>query len=219
MPRTCGFCKRPNARHPNARYCSRQCKQRAYSARKLEVRRQARQGGLFQFCEHCGNTVESNLNGRARFCSKECRTRWHNDQRSAARAAARPARSCERCSSPIPAERRIGAKYCTDGCKKLARDARWRVRASGYNRQYLYGVTPEQWQAKWDDQDGRCAICRVELVPGAKTTHAEHDHVTGAFCGITCDRCNLGLGHFRHDPVLLRAAADYAERTRLCAVT
>jgi hypothetical protein len=29
--------------------------------------------------------------------------------------------------------------------------------------------------------------------------------------GLVCRPCNTGMGHFKHDPVRLRAAADHIE--------
>jgi len=56
------------------------------------------------------------------------------------------------------------------------------------------------------DQGGSCAICRT-----APAVHVDHDHETGAVRALLCFNCNGGLGQFRDDPVVLRAAADYVE--------
>lgn len=79
-------------------------------------------------------------------------------------------------------------------------------------RRYLYGITPEQWQAQLEAQDYRCAICRREDWGGKHgVPHADHCHETDRFRGILCDWCNRGIGQFSDDPALLRAAADYLE--------
>lgn len=71
-----------------------------------------------------------------------------------------------------------------------------------------YGLTPEQYQAMWDEQAGDCAICG-ESMEGETRCHIDHNHTTGLARGLLCARCNPGLGHFRDDPDLLLAAAAY----------
>jgi hypothetical protein len=58
-------------------------------------------------------------------------------------------------------------------------------------------------------QRGLCAICRA-----APAVHVDHDHATDAVRELLCFNCNGGLGQFRDDPAVLRAAADYVERHR-----
>ena len=72
-----------------------------------------------------------------------------------------------------------------------------------------YGLTPEMWSDLIESQDGLCAICWD--VPAV---HIDHDHKTGLVRGVLCQTCNIGLGHLRDDPRLLRSAADYiSDRT------
>ena len=60
-----------------------------------------------------------------------------------------------------------------------------------------------------EEQAGLCAICRR-----APAAHVDHDHLTGAVRALLCFNCNGGLGQFKDDPAVLRAAAEYVERHR-----
>jgi len=90
-----------------------------------------------------------------------------------------------------------------------------------YNRKKQlarYGITPDEYERKWEEQDGKCKICGQVAEPGgvraASKLHADHDHATGKNRDLLCLRCNNGLGYFKDDPVLLRAAVAYIERHR-----
>jgi len=63
-------------------------------------------------------------------------------------------------------------------------------------------------------QDGRCGICRAELVG----PHVDHLHGTKIVRGILCQSCNLMLGHARDDMDILFAAIGYLRATRLRVV-
>jgi len=49
-----------------------------------------------------------------------------------------------------------------------------------------------------------CAICHA-----APAQHVDHDHATGKVRALLCFNCNGGLGQFKDDPAVLRAAAEY----------
>jgi Autographiviridae endonuclease VII len=87
-----------------------------------------------------------------------------------------------------------------------------------------YKITPEQFAAKLAEQEGRCGICHQVLdvtLDGLKgkrrLTRVDHCHKTGAFRGILCHRCNLGVGYFADDLPLLRRAVTYLEGARVGA--
>lgn len=84
----------------------------------------------------------------------------------------------------------------------------------GNRRKHMYGLTKEGFDRLWAEQEGRCAICRDPLADEPYRLHVDHCHETGAVRGLLCGGCNVGLGNYRDDPKLLRAAADYLESRR-----
>lgn len=75
---------------------------------------------------------------------------------------------------------------------------------------YRYGITSEQYAEMLAAQGGRCAICRTESPGGRKKMMSvDHCHSSNKVRGLLCTNCNAGLGHFRDDPDLLRAAVAY----------
>lgn len=78
-----------------------------------------------------------------------------------------------------------------------------------YHLKRRYGITAEDADAMLEAQGGVCAICLV-----ATASHVDHDHATGKVRELLCFNCNGGLGQFKDDPDVLRAAAEYVERHR-----
>jgi len=78
-----------------------------------------------------------------------------------------------------------------------------------YHLKRRYGITAAEADAMLTDQGGLCAICRA-----APAVHVDHDHATDAVRQLLCFNCNGGLGQFKDDPAVLRAAAEYVERHR-----
>ena len=73
-----------------------------------------------------------------------------------------------------------------------------------------YDITPEQWDAMFARQGGRCAICSTAAPGGvANRLHVDHDHDTGEVRGLLCHSCNKGIGHLGDDAERVYAAAIY----------
>lgn len=77
----------------------------------------------------------------------------------------------------------------------------------------LYGLSVEDLERLYLEQDGRCAICResVALRDGPQGMHVDHCHRSGRVRGLLCPRCNHGIAKFSDDPYRLRMAAAYLE--------
>jgi len=73
-----------------------------------------------------------------------------------------------------------------------------------------YGMSPQEYEAKYEEQGGRCSICRVEApAGGGKGLHIDHCHETDKVRGLLCSACNLGLGKFMDSSARLRSALHY----------
>ena len=93
----------------------------------------------------------------------------------------------------------------------------WRQRNRDHYRAYLhayklrqYGLTPEEYEALLEKQDGHCAIC---LAPPEtnKRLAVDHDHETGAVRGLLCFRCNTSIETLTV-PGVLHRAVEYLRR-------
>lgn len=83
-----------------------------------------------------------------------------------------------------------------------------------------YRLSLEAYKAMLAEQDGACAICRVDAPTDIRTSrfHVDHDHSccptsrkTCGKCirGLLCHACNTALGNFQDDPKRLLAAVAY----------
>jgi hypothetical protein len=68
------------------------------------------------------------------------------------------------------------------------------------------------WLEWFDAQGGGCGICGGPKQP-TQALSVDHDHATGFIRGLLCYRCNYVITRERMTPPLLRAAADYLERS------
>jgi len=89
-----------------------------------------------------------------------------------------------------------------------------------YNRRKEYGITREEWNKLFEDQDKKCAICGSDhpKVIG-RDWHTDHDHKTNRVRGILCRSCNQLLGQAEEDIKILESAIKYLNKTNLCQMT
>lgn len=155
--------------------------------------------------------------------------RGHAAGRKFARPASPGNKFCLRCEAekpvedfPLAAERQDGRyPYCLPCKRQLMRDAvaRWKTRhPEEYRRSQRKtnlrkkGMTLEEYEQLAAAQRGRCAICGTE--PNGVVLAVDHCHATGQIRGLLCTPCNMGIGHLRDDPDVLRRAAAYLDHHR-----
>lgn len=73
-----------------------------------------------------------------------------------------------------------------------------------------YGITEAQFRGLFEEQDGRCAICRTQAAMPTDLV-VDHNHANGEVRGLLCYACNSGLGLLKDSPDVLDAAMAYLE--------
>ena len=95
-------------------------------------------------------------------------------------------------------------------------------KVTNYRLKSNYNITLYEYNEIFNNQDGRCLICNIELVhrlDNLKSYPSEsilsgvidHDHETGKIRGILCNKCNMGIGLLKHDTSILLSAVKYLE--------
>lgn len=128
--------------------------------------------------------------------------------------------SCD-CKQMKPLEdfhlrRRRGLEGRMDMCKACnsLRGKAYRAQHPDKKREYMlkyeYGISLERYQGLLQEQDGKCAICRMSTAK----LGVDHDHMTGKVRGLLCFPCNSAIGLLKDDPEVTRAASEYLNRHR-----
>ena len=73
-----------------------------------------------------------------------------------------------------------------------------------------HGISEEEYQAKFEEQSGVCAICLHP--PKKKRLHIDHDHKTNLNRGLLCWKCNLGLGLWNDNRERYLRAVEYLDK-------
>lgn len=89
------------------------------------------------------------------------------------------------------------------------------MRTIKHNKCMRYGITADEYDAMFKEQDGKCAICgqsKLPIDPRTGKTYdlaIDHCHRTDRVRKLLCPHCNVGLGAFKDSPELLHAAISY----------
>lgn len=123
---------------------------------------------------------------------------------------------CDKCRPKLREERR-------DKSLQRVKDQYWKNPTLAREKRLVrtlrsMGVDP----AWYEERRGRCGICGSPEPGGKGYWHLDHDHRCCApkprsgcvkcVRGLLCHHCNVGLGHFKDDPVRLQAAMKWVQR-------
>ena len=80
---------------------------------------------------------------------------------------------------------------------------------------YKFGITLDQYNQMFANQEGKCLTCDKHQSELTKTLAVDHDHNTGKVRGLLCDFCNRQLGVYESQRKLFNRFDDYLNRPTL----
>lgn len=87
------------------------------------------------------------------------------------------------------------------------------IRQRKYQLRDKYGITEEDYDKMFIEQNGKCAICETSDQTGKwQRFGVDHCHKTGKVRQLLCNECNRGIGLLKDNAELLRKAADYLDK-------
>lgn len=86
--------------------------------------------------------------------------------------------------------------------------------------QYKFGITIDDYNAMFEKQQGRCAVCHKHQSELKRTLDVDHNHITGQIRGLLCSSCNTAIGALEADYGIgvLRNAIAYIEKGEITNV-
>lgn len=103
-------------------------------------------------------------------------------------------------------KRQTRAEYMREWIKTET-GRRWKVAQSIKKR---CGLTIDEYDRVYDEQQGKCRICGVERERYAKDRLVvDHCHQTGKFRALLCGKCNCAIGMLGEDEAILQNAIAY----------
>lgn len=106
---------------------------------------------------------------------------------------------------PLDAETKEGKRYCNT-CTK------------GYQLQYLYGISLDEYNQMLIDQDNKCPGClntfgrmNGRWESGRTEVTVDHCHYSGVIRALLCHHCNTTLGFARDNKHTLKRLIKYLE--------
>lgn len=100
----------------------------------------------------------------------------------------------------------------------LAAEAKQRYHANktirkDQNLRRLYGISLEEYNTMFAEQEGCCAICGTHQMQLKRALAVDHDHDTGKVRALLCTHCNTALGSFFENEETILRALDYLKST------
>jgi hypothetical protein len=122
-------------------------------------------------------------------------------------------KKCSKCEETKELSKFSKNRVKGDGLQGYCKHCITRIGQQGTHLKRRYGISIEEYKKIAISQNNKCAICRkVEARLTNKRKNflsVDHCHNTGKIRGLLCNACNIGLGKFKDNPLLLKKALKY----------
>ena len=99
-----------------------------------------------------------------------------------------------------------------DGLQSVCKECSNKYNSKRNFKAYMYkrsfGITYDEYLKMYDEQGGRCSICKKKK----DVLCLDHDHETGKIRGLLCRKCNVGIGMFEDSTSALIGAINYLSK-------
>ncbi len=85
----------------------------------------------------------------------------------------------------------------------------YRQRRKDIRLKSLYGITLEDYNKMFQEQNGCCKICNKHQTEEGVILCVDHDHTTGKVRGLLCKKCNQAIGLLKDSIENCLSAAEY----------
>ena len=111
------------------------------------------------------------------------------------------------CKGCVREYRQKNAKEIGVQQKEYRRNNPVKIKEMAWKRRY--GITAEDYNQMFSEQEGCCAICKRHQSEFKIALAVDHCHTTSRVRGLLCLDCNIGIGKLKDDISLLQSAIDY----------
>lgn len=102
--------------------------------------------------------------------------------------------------------------YYAKNKEKLQKYYREYRKKNGYDTFKKFGLTSEVYEKMVSNQEGRCAICLMNIEGNGERLSIDHSHKDGKIRGLLCRKCNLLLGCAKDSVEILENSIEYLKK-------
>lgn len=130
-------------------------------------------------------------------------------------------KTCTKCNDSKPIKEfqlhgiyrgRVVRRARCKSCVKLRRKSSEQIKNTNLKSQY--GITLDQWNQMFINQNGCCAICAIPQMELKRVLSVDHNHKTGKVRGLLCGNCNHALGQTKENIDIIEGLIDYLNEHR-----